>query len=203
MFASLVDLGACMDISSPVIFTIGHSSISFESFVALLMPYRVEVVVDVRSHPVSRFAPQFSRRPLAALLTRAGFRYAYMGDSLGGRPTNSQFYDAERHVLYYEWSESERFRAGLRRLMRAATKQRIALMCSEESPLGCHRHLLVARALSLQDWPRSKIVHIRGDGLCMPEESIAVQSGPFEQGITWNSRRSASRGPQRSTSLNG
>ena len=33
------------------IFTIGHSSISADNFLALLRLYRVDAVVDVRSHP--------------------------------------------------------------------------------------------------------------------------------------------------------
>jgi hypothetical protein len=123
-----------------------------------------------------------------------------MGEALGGRPGYPQFYDEHGRVLYGAWSESSPFKAGLSKLTRAATKHRIALMCSEESPLQCHRHLLIARALANGGWPRSKIVHIRGDGLCMPEEMIAVQSGPFMEDIGWRSPRSVSREPRPSTS---
>ena len=190
-----------MQTDSPVIFTIGHSSITADNFVALLHLYKVEAVVDVRSHPASKFAPHFGRRTLAPLLRSANVRYAFMGDQLGGRPSNSQFYDEHGHVLYGEWSASQPFRDGLDRLKRAAAKRRLALMCSEESPRQCHRHLLIARALVNDGWPRSHIIHIRGDGLNTPEDAIDVQSGPLMEGIGWRSPRSVLREPRHSTSL--
>ena len=39
------------------VLTVGHSNHPLERFVALLTAYDAEVVVDVRSHPYSRFAP--------------------------------------------------------------------------------------------------------------------------------------------------
>ena len=187
---------------APNIFTIGHSSISADNFLALLRLYRVDAVVDVRSHPASKFAPHFGRRQLSPLLRSANVRYAFMGDQLGGRPSNSQFYDEHGHVLYGEWSASKSFSDGLARLTRAAANHRLALMCSEESPRRCHRHLLIARALVNNGWPRSHIIHIRGDGLNTPEDAISVQSGPLMEGIGWKSPRSVSREPRPGTSSN-
>lgn len=192
-----------MDLHSPVIFTIGHSSVAFDQFASLLHAYDVEAVVDVRSHPASKFAPHFGRRTLSPLLRTANVRYAFMGDQLGGRPSNSQFYDEDGRVLYDEWSASQLFKEGLDRLTRAAAKHRLALMCSEESPRQCHRHLLIARALANNGWPRSNIIHIRGDGLNTPEDAIPVQSGPLMEGIGWRSPRSVSRKVQPSTSSSG
>ncbi len=189
-----------MDVRSPAIFTIGHSNHSFDQFASLLALYEIEAVADVRSHPASRIARHFGRRSLASLLRRASVRYAFMGDVLGGRPGHSQFYDERGRVLYGEWSQSDVFQAGLARLSRAARKRRIALLCSEENPLRCHRHLLISRALTNGGWARSNIVHIRGDGLCMPEDTINVQSGPFMEGIGWRSPRSVSRERRPSTS---
>ncbi len=192
-----------MQTNAPAIYTIGHSSITADRFVSLLRLYEVDAVVDVRSHPASKFAPHFGRRSLAPLLRSTNVRYAFMGDQLGGRPTNSQFYDEQGHVLYGEWSASPQFKEGLDRLRQAAMKQRLALMCSEESPLLCHRHLLIARALTNDGWPRSHIIHIRGDGLHTPEAAIAVQSGPLMEGMGWKSPRSVSREPRPSTSSSG
>ena len=189
-----------LDADSPIIFTIGHSSITADRFVSLLRLYDVEAIVDVRSHPTSKFAPHFGRRTLAALLRSANVRYAFMGDQLGGRPSNSQFYDEHGRVLYGEWSASQLFKEGLDRLTRAAAKHRLALMCSEESPRQCHRHLLIARALANDGWPRSHIIHIRGDGRNTPEDAIAVQSGPIMEGISWRSPRSVLREPRQRTS---
>ena len=45
-------------------YSIGHSSQSIDAFIELLYLHRIEVVADVRSHPVSRFAPQFNSESL-------------------------------------------------------------------------------------------------------------------------------------------
>ena len=47
------------------IYTIGHSNHTWESFSRLLVDNEVELLVDVRSNPVSRFAPFANHRVLA------------------------------------------------------------------------------------------------------------------------------------------
>src|SRR3712207_8128504 len=58
-----------------------------------LFPYttlfRSEVLVDVRSFPFSRHAPQFDRETLNASVRDAGARYLFMGRELGGRDRKS------------------------------------------------------------------------------------------------------------------
>jgi len=54
------------------VFSIGHSNIPVERFVALLQSAGVNAVADVRSIPHSRFCPWFSQKPLAATLSAAG-----------------------------------------------------------------------------------------------------------------------------------
>ena len=46
------------------VLTIGHSNHSSDAFIKLLSDHEVEVVVDVRSTPYSRFNPQFDREQL-------------------------------------------------------------------------------------------------------------------------------------------
>ena len=43
------------------IFTIGHSNHSLDKFIGLLKPHKIDVLVDVRSKPFSRFSPQFNK----------------------------------------------------------------------------------------------------------------------------------------------
>jgi uncharacterized protein (DUF488 family) len=43
------------------VYSVGHSSHSSEEFLRLLTGNRIDVVVDTRSAPYSRFAPQFDR----------------------------------------------------------------------------------------------------------------------------------------------
>ena len=55
------------------IFTIGHSTLPIEHFVAVLNAYRVECLADVRTIPRSRRNPQFNadalEHPIVAVLT--------------------------------------------------------------------------------------------------------------------------------------
>ncbi len=50
---------------------------------------------------------------------------------------------------------------GPQRLLEGAQKHRMALLCSEENPVECHRSLLVGHVLLDHG---IELVHIRGDG---------------------------------------
>jgi len=66
-----------------VIYTLGTSTRSIEEFIELLVSHGVEVVIDVRRFPSSRFE-HFHREKLAGLLSEAGIDYLHMGEELGG-----------------------------------------------------------------------------------------------------------------------
>jgi uncharacterized protein (DUF488 family) len=153
------------------IFTIGHSNQTIEDFLRLLHLHRVEVLVDVRSAPYSKYTVQFNSAPLKASVIGAGLKFLYLGDELGGRPKGAEFYDAEGHVRYDRVAESPLFRAGIARIETGIGKYRVAMMCSEEDPSGCHRRLLVARVLAGRG---VAVWHIRGDGRVQPEAEIAA-----------------------------
>lgn len=128
------------------VLTIGHSSLDYESFIALLRRERVTAIADVRSSPYSRIFEHFNRERLKQELKADGISYAFLGDELGGRPPEPSFYC--NGIANYEiMAESERFQRGINRVISGAAKYRIALMCSEHNPLDCHRCLLVGRAL--------------------------------------------------------
>ena len=68
------------------IYTIGHSNLTWGSFGALLRDHAIEILVDTRSNPVSRFAPFSNSRTLPDLLDRDDIEYVYLGGPLGGKP---------------------------------------------------------------------------------------------------------------------
>jgi uncharacterized protein (DUF488 family) len=129
------------------IHTIGHSNATLDRFLELLRKHRIDVLVDTRSQPYSRYAPQFNRESLTASLERAGISYLDMGRSLGGRPTDKQYYDSNGKVNYVRLAEAPFYLEGLKRLMEAATKSRLAMMCSEADYHQCHRYWLITRSL--------------------------------------------------------
>lgn len=182
------------------IYTIGHSNQTVEHLIELLRLHAIQVVVDVRSAPYSRFATQFNRRDLERAIHDAGLRYLYLGQELGGRPQDPSLYDRDGHADYQRISETESFRAGIERLRTGLSQNiRIALMCSEEDPTDCHRRLLIATVLT-QDGVAVR--HIRGDGrideecdlpqtvLDRPEQASLFEDTAHQGRATWRSTRS-------------
>ncbi len=161
------------------IWTIGHSTHALPDFLALLPGPGIQAVADIRSRPFSRYNPQFNQRSLGAGLLGEGIGYAFLGAELGGRPPEPEFYDRDGHVSYPALAGTERFRSGLARLLAAASRSRVAILCSEEDPGRCHRRLLVGRALAGQGVP---LVHIRGDGRLVPEQALVPLPAVMSQG---------------------
>ena len=191
-----------LDLAQDYIFTIGHSNISFEELLEDLQAYDIEALADVRSQPVSKYTPHFNRGELSWRMQEAGIKYAFLGDQLGGRPADAEFYDDEGYVRYDLWSASEAFQDGMAKLEHTAARQRVAVLCSEENPAACHRHLLIARVLESRGWARSRIIHIRSDGSCLPDDAIPVQQDLFGGTVGWRSPQSVLHKVQRSTSSN-
>ncbi|HSF30152.1 MAG TPA: DUF488 family protein [Candidatus Tectomicrobia bacterium] len=57
------------------IYTIGHSHIPIALFIEVFKLHHVDTLIDARSQPHSRFAPQFNRRGLQTSLVRQGLAY--------------------------------------------------------------------------------------------------------------------------------
>ncbi|HML09170.1 MAG TPA: DUF488 domain-containing protein [Xanthobacteraceae bacterium] len=144
--------------------TIGHSNIPAERFVALLQDAGVNMIVDVRSLPFSRRFPWFSAKTLAGSLARAGIAYVPMGETLGGRPRDDSLY-RDGIADYGAMAVRPEYLASLDRLIAAAARSRVCVMCAEREPLDCHRCLLIARSLAERGLA---VGHIRHDGTTEP-----------------------------------
>lgn len=145
----------------PPVYTIGYGQRTLEEVIALLRRYGVATLVDVRSAPYSRHKPEFNKDALAAALEREGIRYVYLGDALGGRPSDPDCYVAGR-VDYERVKEKEFYRAGIRRVQAARGRGlRFALMCSEARPEECHRSKLIGQTLTELGVP---VAHIDEEG---------------------------------------
>jgi uncharacterized protein (DUF488 family) len=160
--------------------------------------HQIELLADVRSQPFSRLYPWFSQDQLRAWLGEAGLEYAFLGRELGGRPASGELLDDEGHALYHRMADSPLFRAGLDKLAQSMQASRVAIMCSEEDPTVCHRHLLITRVLRQQ---QIDIQHIRGDGRLESEDQLRPRR---QQGMLfaemeqdrWKSLRSVSPKPR-------
>ena len=128
------------------IFTIGHSNVAIDRFLPLLTQQAIEVLVDARSRPFSRYSPQFNREALRTSLQQAGITYLYLGDRLGGRPADAKFYRTDGTIDYD-------------RLAQEAATSRVAVMCSEADYRTCHRYWLITRSLVAEGVEVQHLLH--------------------------------------------
>jgi len=129
------------------IFTIGHSNHSLDAFVSLLRKYGITAVADVRSAPYSRYAPQFSYKPISGALKSRQIEYVFLGKELGARSEDPACYEDGR-VRFERVAETALFLSGIERVLRGAADFTVALMCAEKDPIDCHRAILVTRKLT-------------------------------------------------------
>ena len=84
-----------------VVYTIGHSNHSPDTFVRLLSDAKIEVLVDVRSNPGSPWVSYANPRDLKQILEVMGIQYLYLGDVLGGRPSTPDCYNSQAGKVDY------------------------------------------------------------------------------------------------------
>lgn len=138
------------------IFTVGHSTLPIEEFLALLDAYAIACVADIRTVPRSRRNPQFNADTLETTLGEHKVKYAPLRalgglrhakkDSPNGGWRNASFRG------FADYMQTEEFAAGLEDLIALSKKQRTAIMCAEAVPWRCHRSL-VADALAVRGIP--------------------------------------------------
>jgi uncharacterized protein (DUF488 family) len=129
-----------------IIYTLGSSTRSPEEFLGLLEAFAIQLVIDVRRFPTSRFE-HFRRENLAALLGEKGIGYLYLGTELGGYRSGG----------YESFMASEQFRDGLERLEEAAEARKVVILCSERLPWRCHRRF-IGRQLLQRGWRVSHVI---------------------------------------------
>ncbi|HVA63863.1 MAG TPA: DUF488 domain-containing protein [Terriglobales bacterium] len=137
------------------VFTVGHSTLSAEAFLARLRAHGVEQVADVRTIPKSRHNPQFAQEPLAAALAAADLGYRHL-PLLGGlrHPRPGSVNLGWRNLSFRGFADymaTPEFAAGLAELEAWAGERPTAVMCAEAVPWRCHRSL-IADALALRGW---------------------------------------------------
>ncbi|WP_081996070.1 DUF488 domain-containing protein [Croceibacterium mercuriale] len=153
-------------------FSIGYGSNTQEAVLERLRLTGVKYLIDVRSMPYSKFQPDFSREPLSMALQNAEIKYVFMGDVLGGRPTDDECY-TDGKVDYEKVRAKDFFRHGITRLKRAYEQSlAVCLFCSEGHPSQCHRAKLIAVALSDDG---IDVTHILPDGSALSQSQVIDQ----------------------------
>jgi uncharacterized protein (DUF488 family) len=161
------------------IFTVGHSTLTLDRFVALLRTAGIEGIADVRRYPGSRRFPWFGAESLADTLPENGVSYLHLPE-LGGRRSRTPEspnggWENAAFQGYADWMGTPEFAAGLARLEAAARAAPTAVMCAEAQWWRCHRRL-VADALVVRGW---RVCHVASDGRMTAHEltPFAVVAG--------------------------
>ena len=167
------------------IYSIGHSNLDLDRFVDALRRYGIGTIVDVRSAPYSKYSPQYNRPDLERSLREVGVGYEYLGDTLGGRPTDAGLYrpgcvpekreDYLKCVDYGLMAKQPWFERSIEQLLRLAGAGAVAVLCSEENPEECHRHYLIEVAIA----NRARFQHIRTSKGRIYTEDVAIQASLF------------------------
>lgn len=158
-------------LTGDIVFTIGHSTRTLSDFVTLLRQVDVTLLVDVRSIPRSRTAPQFNGDTLPGSLAADGIGYKHLR-ALGGRrrhrkgapPSLNIHWRVAAFRNYADYANTDEFRAGLDDLRALARGDRCAIMCAEAVWWRCHRRIITDYLLA----EGTRVEHIMGPGQVVP-----------------------------------
>jgi uncharacterized protein (DUF488 family) len=155
------------------LFTVGHSTLPIERFIALLQAYGIERLVDIRTMPRSRHNPQFNNTALAGSLTVAHLEYVHI-QALGGlrharKDSPNTGWRNGGFRGYADYMQSEEFQDALETLIQMSRQKRVAIMRAEAVPWRCHRSL-VADSLSVRGVP---VVEILSESSYRPHKLTA------------------------------
>jgi uncharacterized protein (DUF488 family) len=143
------------------VFTVGHSTLPIDRFIALLQAFGIACLADIRTVPRSRHNPQFNGDALGNVLEGDKIEYVSM-PALGGlRHTrkdspNTGWRNAGFRG-YADYMQTDAFETALATLIHLSRRKRTAIMCAEAVPWRCHRSL-VADALAVRGIPVVEIL---------------------------------------------
>jgi len=128
------------------IYSLGTSTRSKAEFVALLQSHGIELVIDVRRFPTSRFE-YFHQGELAQLLAALNIGYLYLGEELGGYRKGS----------YQAFTTTAEFEQGIKAIEETARQKRGVILCAERLPWRCHRRFITSE-LEKRGWDVEHII---------------------------------------------
>jgi len=116
-----------------IIYLIGHGNMKLDEFLEILKGKKVDVLVDVRSVPFSKYVPDFNKESLKEFLLNNNIDYVHMGSMLGGKRNPEWF---NKHM------NTKEFEKGIYILQEGVNGSIAAIMCSEIDYRKCHRRFI-------------------------------------------------------------
>ncbi len=121
------------------LYTIGIGKRSIEEFFEALKANSIDILIDVRSSPYSKFKPEFNKAAVEQSAKESGVKYVHWGEELGGFPKDP-YVLTEGRVDYEKLARRPEFVKHLERIIFGLeSDHNIAIFCSEGKPEQCHR----------------------------------------------------------------
>jgi len=120
------------------IFTIGHSTRTFDEFLQTLSQYGIDMVVDIRRFPGSNKFPHFNREFLEKELPAHGISYVHFPE-LGG-------FRKEGYAIF---SQTQEFKDGVKKFLSIIKGKHAAMLCAEILWFRCHRRHVAEELVKL------------------------------------------------------
>lgn len=157
---------------SQKVYTIGHSNVEPDEFVKRLKQFNIEILIDVRSRPYSKYVPSFNKDKIERLCKDNGINYLFLGDLLGGKPEDDSVTYERIKINYGLLAQKDYFLQGIDKLLNLASGYVVCLMCSEGQPDECHRSLLLAPVLEKRG---IEVLHILPDRTAINSEKLKLK----------------------------
>ncbi len=135
------------------LFTIGYSGYEREGFASELLMRGVDLLIDVRSLPASRFYPEYDRAAIEKYLIGKGIQYRHMPEEFGARQDDPRYLCRDGYVDFELFAKSQAFGRGVDFVCKEAQQGKVCvLMCAEKDAANCHRSILIARRFHEMGW---------------------------------------------------
>ncbi len=152
--------------------TIGIGKRTVEEFFTALKANHLDVLVDIRSSPWSKFKPEFNRDNIDAAAKLNGVKYVHWGEELGGFPKDPYIL-TEGRVDYAKLAKRPDFINCLERVIDGLEKEhKIAIFCSEGRPEECHRSKCIGEELIKR---QVGVQHIDVDGSLVDQQEVMAR----------------------------
>lgn len=160
-----------------MLYTIGHSTRTFDELALVLQAWDVTRLIDIRTFTRSRANPQFNAAMLGRRLPKRDIAYEAI-PALGGRRARAKDVDPLRNGgwrvqafhNYADYAESTAFAEGLARLLVRSTAETCAIMCAEAVWWRCHRRIVADYVITRG---------LRVEHLFTPEKAERAVRTPF------------------------
>lgn len=110
------------------IYTLGHSTRTFEEFLRILKKFGIKQIIDVRRFPSSKKFPWFNKENLKKELEREKIEYVHSPE-LGGY----------RKEGYENFTKSEEFKRSIEKVLKIMNGKTSTILCAERFFWRCHR----------------------------------------------------------------